>query len=159
MAGPEKVLRCYLDTNVFNFAIAINPGQEKEDTLQFLSLCKRRSFEPFISALVLDEIEATPDNEKRLRLKSELGLCNPSVLALEEEALYLADRYIKEGIIPASARRDAIHVAIAGVNDLDVIVSWNMEHIVRHKTRVGVNSVNKLMGYKEIDIVTPKELP
>ncbi|MFQ3675573.1 MAG: hypothetical protein SNJ64_03415, partial [Endomicrobiia bacterium] len=45
------------------------------------------------------------------------------------------NKYILENIIPSKYRNDALHIAIAVVNDSDVVVSWNLEHIVKLKTK------------------------
>lgn len=55
-------------------------------------------------------------------------------------------------------RGDAIHIAIASVHDMDVVISWNMEHMVKLKIRREVRAVNILEGYKEIEICTPLEV-
>lgn len=55
-------------------------------------------------------------------------------------------------------RDDAVHIAIAVVNNLDAIVSWNLTHMVKLKTRLEVNGINKIEGYKEIEICTPREV-
>jgi len=47
---------------------------------------------------------------------------------------------------------------VTSVNDLDVIISWNFKHIVKLKTKIEANGVNKLLGYKEIEICTPEEV-
>ena len=49
-------------------------------------------------------------------------------------------------------------IAVATVNDMDVVVSWNLEHIVKLKTRQAVNGINSLFGYKGIEISTPEEV-
>jgi len=51
-----------------------------------------------------------------------------------------------------------LHIAIASANNLDVIVSWNFNHMVKLKTKQGVIAVNSLLGYKSIEIITPEEV-
>ena len=70
----------------------------------------------------------------------------------------LSERYISEGIIPERFGSDAIHIAIAVSNGIDAIVSWNFNHIVKLKTRIMVNGVNRLLGYHEIEICSPEEV-
>ena len=53
---------------------------------------------------------------------------------------------------------DALHIAVASVNNLDVIVNWNFTHIVKLKTRREVAVINTLMGYKPIEICSPQEV-
>ncbi len=80
------------------------------------------------------------------------------LLEVDIEAEELAERYIREGIIPIRYRSDALHIAVAVINGIEAIVSWNFEHIVKLKTRVMVNGVNRLLGYHEIEICSPEEV-
>ena len=41
---------------------------------------------------------------------------------------------------------------------MDIVISWNMEHMVKLKTRREVKAVNILEGYNEIEICTPLEV-
>lgn len=104
----------------------------------------------------MEEIENTPDVEKREAIKAVVD--NLPVLEFTQEAAELADRYLKEGIIPPKYRDDALHLALATVHNMDVAVSWNFDHIVRLKTKHGVTGVNTLLGHKVIDIISPQEL-
>lgn len=53
---------------------------------------------------------------------------------------------------------DALHIAIATINEVDIIASWNLEHIVKIKTMIEVNKINLLKGYKQLFIITPEEI-
>jgi hypothetical protein len=44
------------------------------------------------------------------------------------------------------------------VNNLDAILSWNFQHIVKMKTKREVVAINLIEGYKPIDIYTPGEV-
>jgi len=79
-------------------------------------------------------------------------------LALDKLAKELAGKYIQEGIIPQKYQADTFHIAIASVNDMDVIISWNFEHMVKLKTKREVVGINVFMGYREIDIYSPREV-
>jgi len=79
-------------------------------------------------------------------------------LALVEEAEELAETYINENILGQASANDSYHIAIATVNRIDVLISWNFKHIVNlDKIRL-FNSVNLKMGFPEIDIRTPREM-
>ena len=109
--------------------------------------------------MVLREINSTKDSLKRESLLSFIkGLSLEEVLDINNEVDTLAERYISEKIIPAIYRDDALHIALASVNGLDILVSWNFQHLVKHKTRVEVAGVNTLLGYKTIDICAPWEV-
>ncbi|MCL1834311.1 MAG: hypothetical protein FWG49_07405 [Leptospirales bacterium] len=70
----------------------------------------------------------------------------------------MADIYIEEGIIPQKYRADGLHIAIATVNDLDIIVSMNFRHIVKRKTILTTGKINNLNGYRAIEIYSPMEI-
>ena len=111
----------------------------------------------FISQLVLDEIKQAP-SEKYQKIHKSLPKHIFKVLDVTDECKNLADKYVEAGIIPAKFKNDALHIAIAVINNMDIIVSWNMQHIVKVKTIIGVNEINKKLGYKEILINTPEEV-
>jgi len=60
--------------------------------------------------------------------------------------------------MPARSTTDARHIAIATVNDLDMILSLNFEHIVRKKTVLMTGSLNAQLGYRAVEIYSPMEV-
>lgn len=46
-------------------------------------------------------------------------------------------------------------IAVASYNYLDVLISWNFEHIVKLKTKREVNVINVLLGYNQLEIIEP----
>lgn len=84
---------------------------------------------------------------------------SPEELSVSKEVILLANQYIESKILPAAERNDALHIAVAVIHNLDVIVSWNFEHMVKLKTRREVPAINTLMGYKNIiEICSPLEI-
>ena len=49
-------------------------------------------------------------------------------------------------------------MAIATLNKVDAIVTWNMAHMANPKTRITVKEENEQLRYKAIDIATPEEV-
>ena len=96
--------------------------------------------------------------QKRERMHELLSRYDLNILEFDQEAQELGERYIKSGIIPIKYRDDASHIAIATVNNLDAILSWNFQHIVKMKTKREVVAINIIEGYKSIDIYTPGEV-
>jgi len=81
-----------------------------------------------------------------------------SVLTITDEASVLAQKYVEQGIFPEKYYDDALHVAIASVNDINVLLSWNFTHLVKLKTRRMVSLVNSLDDYLPVEIISPPEL-
>jgi predicted nucleic acid-binding protein len=141
---------------VLNFAFVEGEAEKKEITLRFLRNTAWMAESMYISEEVVREISRAPEPRKS-QLQGLIRETNPLLLEINLEAEELAERYIEEGIIPARYRSDAIHIATAVVNGIEAIVSWNFEHIVKLKTRMMVNGVNRLLGYQDIEICSPQE--
>ena len=69
-----------------------------------------------------------------------------------------AQTYLRLGALTEAARADALHVAVATVHRVEALLSWNLRHLVRLRTRRAVAAINTLMGYGPIEILTPPEL-
>jgi hypothetical protein len=76
----------------------------------------------------------------------------------DQEAEDLADAYLKEGAITKKFHEDALHIAIATINKVDVLVSWNFRHIVNHERIKKYNGVNLKRGYMILEIRNPREI-
>lgn len=68
------------------------------------------------------------------------------------------EAYIAEGVITAKMRADAQHIAIATEGRVDVLVSWNLKHIVNLHRIHGYNSVKLRRGYPTLEIRAPREV-
>ena len=51
-----------------------------------------------------------------------------------------------------------MHIALATINKVDILVSWNFKHIVNIGRIRGYNSVNLKLGFTTLEIRTPKEI-
>jgi hypothetical protein len=77
---------------------------------------------------------------------------------LDDEAKELAYHYIEEEVVTEKFLVDAQHIAIATVNRVNVLVSWNFKHIVNLKKVRLYNSVNLKYGYHLLEIRSPVEV-
>jgi len=53
---------------------------------------------------------------------------------------------------------DALHIALATLNNSDVLASWNFKHIVNLERIRLYNSINLRFGHRLIEIRTPREI-
>ena len=155
-----RKLGLYLDTSIISFALSEDISDDNRNvTFKLIEKINEGKYEGFISDVVIRELGGTRDAVKRERLFELVDSMELNeVLAVDEEIDGVADKYIEEGIIPAVYRDDALHIALTSVEGLDILVSWNFRHLVKHKTRIEVTGVNTLLGYKTIDICTPWEV-
>ncbi len=145
----------YLDTSIPSAYFDSRIKERQEATIRFWKGILPH-YIVYISELVVEELE----NIKDEKLKNDLmNLIRPfEILKVNPEVEELAREYIKNKLLSEKYINDAIHIAIGSCNSISYIVSWNFEHIVKVKTRRIVNLVNTLQGYKEIEIISPKEL-
>jgi len=73
---------------------------------------RRSQFEIFISQLVVQEAEDGNEEAAAKRLKI---LKNISLLDLREEALNLAEKFVRSKALPVKASEDALHIANAEI--------------------------------------------
>ncbi len=124
----------------------------------------RKLFEEFhsnkkiavISDITLDEIE---NARKEIRDLLKLIPENSKEYVLnDDEAEDLAGYYLKEGAITKKFYEDALHIAIATINKVDVLVSWNFKHIVNLERIKKYNGINLKHGYMMLEIRNPREI-
>lgn len=148
--------KIYLETTLFNFYFD-DDREAHPDTVRLFEDIKAGKFKAFTSGYVIDELAKAPP-EKRDKMLALIDQYAVEVLTLSSEAEQLANTYIEQGLVPLKYHTDAVHIAVAVVNTLDMIVSMNFQHIVKRKTRLGVSLINSLNGYRSVEICTPMEV-
>jgi hypothetical protein len=109
-----------------------------------------------LSDLTLEELARAPD-----RVRGVLDTIPGSAVrfvAFRESADVLARAYISEGIVSADWYVDCRHIALATVERVDVLVSWNFKHIVNYNRIRPYNSVNVGHGFPPVEIRSPREV-
>lgn len=147
---PETL---YIDTSVISAYFDDRTPERKALTRQFWDTLG--SYEAHSSVVTVREIGETRD--PKLREMMEDLVADLNILVLEADAVELAGQYVGSGAIPDRYRDDAFHIAIASVNRVQYLLSWNFEHVVKLKTKRMVKLINLTRGYREIEIVTPGE--
>jgi hypothetical protein len=84
---------------------------------------------------------------------ADVPLLDPS-----ENVYALADELIKRIPLPTKAAADAIHIALATVNGMDYLLTWNCAHIANAALRASIERVCRHCGYEPPVICTPEEL-
>ena len=149
--------KIYIETTLFNHYFDEDRGLAHQSTLTLFKEIAAGKYEAFTSDYVTDELERAPKgkSEKMIALIEQYDI---TVLKLNEEAEWLADIYVEQGIIPLKYRTDGVHIAVAAVNDLDMIISLNFQHIVKRKTKMGTGNINALNNYRTVEIFNPMEV-
>jgi len=147
-------MKIYLDTSVISALFDDRNPERKILTEEFFS--EIRIYDTYISELTIAEIERAPD--RTLKGKMIQVIKGFSILEVNESVEELANEYVRYGAVPESYPEDAFHIAVAVLNEMDYLLSWNFRHIVRRRTKDVVRMVNTLRKLKQIEIIAPGEL-
>jgi predicted nucleic acid-binding protein len=74
-----------------------------------------------------------------------------------DEVEILCQHYISEKVLGKASENDAYHIALASVNRIDCLISWNFKHIVNYDKIRMFNAINMRLKYPTIDIRSPLE--
>jgi predicted nucleic acid-binding protein len=80
------------------------------------------------------------------------------MLDIDEDARMLAERIVAGKGVPREYPEDALHIAVAAVNGIDVVVTWNFAHLSNPFTRMTVRQIVQHEGYVCPEICSPEEL-
>lgn len=147
------IKRVYIDTSV---AGGHFDEEFLDDTIPLFDRVKQQEVMLVVSDLLEAELLRAPAFVRELI--DSLPKEQIQKVKLTQEAIELADKYIEEKVVGKTCRADCQHIAIATICNADVLVSWNFRHIVNLEKIRGYNAINFRMGYKMIEIRTPKEI-
>lgn len=145
--------RFYFDTSIFG---GVFDKEFEEETLQLFERVKLGKVICIYSDLTESELQKAPENVRSYF--KNLSKENIERVAVNEEIILLASRYIEEKVVGETSFDDCLHIATATLNKVDILVSWNFKHIVNVYRIRGYNSVNLRMNYLPIEIRSPKEI-
>ncbi len=116
---------------------------------------RRARFDVYISPLVDQEARRGDSDTARRRVEA---LGNLPILEIVDDAYELAAALIADGALPPTAEDDATHIALAAVQGMDYLLTWNCRHIDNAETKPIMRSVCTAHGYSCPEIRTPEEL-
>jgi hypothetical protein len=109
-----------------------------------------------VSSLTLEELELAPERVRRVL--DEIPGNAFELVELDEDSAHLADEYVADGVVGQGSLIDAQQVAIATVDKVDVIVSWNFKHIVNLNRIRLFAATNLKHGLVTPEIRSPREV-
>jgi len=143
--------RYYLDTSVFG---GVFDAEFEIESLRIFELVISGEIICVLSEITEGELIDAPERVRNLLARVQNNLAE--YVPLTQESVLLAETYLNEKVVGLPSRNDCLHIAIATVSEVDFLVSWNFKHIVNaHRIR-GYNCINLRLGYKELEIVSPK---
>jgi predicted nucleic acid-binding protein len=143
----------YIDTSIIG-------GYYDEEfefwTKQFFKAVDEGRYKLAVSDLLIQELLEAPE-EIRTFL-DQVPDKHKSYYELSQEAEQLARNYLDNNIVGISSVTDCRHIATATVNGIGILTSWNFKHIVNLNKIHLYNGINLQLGYRTIEIRSPREL-
>jgi len=129
--------RIYIDTSVIGGYF----DEEFEDASKRLfARIENKDFDVYFSEVNETELSLAPIHIQDI--KKLIPIDCYKYLDLNKEAKKLAETYVDEKALGQASMNDAYHIAIASVNRLDCLISWNFKHIVNFDKIKLFNSIN-----------------
>ena len=148
-----KKPRIYIDTSVIGGCFDSEFSQWSNGLMKDFAA---GAFLPVLSEVVAAEVQDAPE-AVRERYETLLAGEHEFVLATED-VIELADAYQRRKILTPKFYDDGLHIALASVAEVDLLVSWNFKHIVHFDKIRLFSSVNLELGYKPLQIYSPREV-
>jgi len=145
--------RVYIDTSVIGGCF---DSEFKEWSNKLFDEFKSGRKMAVISDITLDELSDAPEIIRNNFKKIPEN--NIEILISDNETRKLAKQYILEGAVSKKYYEDALHIAIATINQVSVLASWNFKHIVNLDRIRLYNAVNLKNGYPLLEIRSPREI-
>ena len=151
--------KVYIETSIFSYLTArpsndLRAMANQSTTIEWWEN-RMPEFDIFISEFVVAESsQGNPEAAaRRLAVIEQIP-----ELEIEENVRQLGMALIAEGPIPVGAEIDAYHIAVAAVNGMDYLLTWNCKHIANAVTRPMIEQVCRNHGFEPPTICTPQEL-
>jgi predicted nucleic acid-binding protein len=140
-----KKLKLYLDEKT--------SPREMDEMQQLWELIGQGDYEAAISSVVIDELMALNNHDKRSILLDFMKQVDYEIVEITDEIHATAKSIVRNGILSDKNYNDCLHIACAILSGCDCLVSFNFKHLVNIKTIKGARAISSLQGYSNIDIV------
>jgi hypothetical protein len=115
----------------------------------------RQHYELFSSEVVWEEAEEGDAAMAQARLQF---LKDTALLGETPAIRVLVEQFMKAGVLPVFADRDAAHIAYSCIHGIDYLLTWNCKHIANANIQRKLRKVAATNGYELPIICTPEEL-
>jgi len=149
----------YLETSVFGYLASrmssdlVTAGNQRL-TREWWDT-RRESFELFVSQAVVAECSAGDPVAAKERL---VFLTDLPILDVTDDARSLAETLLSDIPLPGHAEVDALHIAVAAINGMDYLLTWNCKHLANPSLRRIIDEVLLAADVSPPVICTPQEL-
>ena len=148
----------YLETTFFSFYFDERTVSAiiamREWTRQFWDE-RRNKYSLVTSEAVLGELRQGGAYHKGAALNMALTI---PLLPAGAEIDGIVQAYVEHKLMPQDPAGDALHLALASFHRCDYLLTWNCRHLANANKFGHIREINRMLGLKSPDLVTPQEL-
>jgi predicted nucleic acid-binding protein len=148
----------YVETTVFSALVSERQDAAsvyRRDVTRQWWANQSQLYELRASEAVLSELRAGsyPRQSEAVELAESLEF-----LEITDEAVSIAELYVRHQLMPQPAAGDALHLAVASLSEVDFLLTWNIRHLANPNKTEHLEVVNRRLGLLTPRIVTPESL-
>jgi predicted nucleic acid-binding protein len=147
--------RVYIETSIPSYYYMTRTDPESVARMHWTRLwwsAHADSSELLSSAAVIAELERGVNEQVQARLAL---LSNVELLEISSEVREIVRIYIQRLVMPNDPAEDALHLALASHYRIDVLLTWNCQHLANPNKMEHIRLVNYELGLPMPMLTTP----
>lgn len=150
--------KVYLETSIVSY-YAARPSRDlviaaRQEITHEIWPVLQDNFDIYVSALVIQEVSRGDKDAagKRLHAVSHIP-----VLEITQKVQDIAQSLIDENAVSPEFGEDALHIAVASINGMDFLLTWNFSHINNAFKKSKIIRAIEKQGFIPPEICSPDE--
>ncbi len=150
--------KVYLETSIVSYYVA-RPSRDlviaaRQEITHEIWPVLQDNFDIYISALVIQE---TSRGDKEAAKKRLDAVSHIPVLEITQQVQEVAQSLINENAVSPEFEEDALHIAVASINGMDFLLTWNFSHINNAFKKSKIIRAIEKQGFIPPEICSPDE--
>ena len=149
----------YIETSVLSYLVARPPARTLAQQWHVWTKDWWRLRRPFFECVISEEVlrEAAAGDPKASRQRLD-ALSTLTVLRRTQAVDDLAEAFLSAGAMPAKAKADAVHLAVATAHRVDYLLTWNLKHLANAQIWLRLRPLAEQRGYRMPMVCRPLQL-
>lgn len=150
--------KVYLETSIVSY-YAARPSRDlviaaRQEITHEIWPVLQDNFDIYISALVIQEVSRGDKDAAKKRLHA---VAHIPALEITQKAQEVAQSLINENAVSPEFEEDALHIAVASINGMDFLLTWNFSHINNAFKKSKIIRAIEKQGFIPPEICSPDE--
>ena len=149
----------YIETSVVSYLVARPPARTVAHQCHVWTKDWWRLRRPYFECVISEEVlrEAAAGDQKASRQRLE-ALSTLTLLRRTQAVDELVEAFLSTGALPAKAKADAAHLAVATSHRVDYLLTWNCKHLANAVILSKLRPVAEQHGYRMPIVCRPLQL-